>query len=107
MLMRSAAILLVVGLSEALQLLPGHGLVRGRRHQHHVRCCQVSELPPGWKEVTDQESGKPYYYNAATGVTQWQKPAAGQFSGAGSGGPRSLTPGTTWRVRLDLTAPRR
>ena len=67
--------------------------------------CQIADLPPGWKEVTDAESGKPYYYNAATGVTQWQRPAGGRFSSSGTDSTRSLTPRCTWRIKLDLTAP--
>jgi len=64
--------------------------------------CEV--LPPGWKEVTDKESGKPYYYNAATGVTQWQKPMD-RFSGGASSSVRSLAPDCSWRIKLELTAP--
>ena len=76
----------------------------------HPRCapvrCQVTDLPPGWREVTDQESGKPYYYNAATGVTQWQRPMGSAFSSdGGDSSTRALTPGCPWRVKLDLTAP--
>jgi len=63
-------------------------------------------LPPGWKEVTDADSGKPYYYNAATGVTQWQVPKDdSQFAATGNGNLRALTPDCTWKVKLDLKAP--
>lgn len=68
----------------------------------HLR---LSALPPGWKEVTESESGKTYYYNAASGVTQWQKPAAERFSGEGGSSARLLSPESLWRVKLDLTAP--
>lgn len=30
--------------------------------------------PSDWQELTDPSSGKFYYYNAKTGVTQWDKP---------------------------------
>jgi len=66
--------------------------------------CGLTDLPSGWKEVTDKDSGKPYYYNAATGVTQWQRPAGSRFADVSSDGPRALTPGCSWRVRSDLTA---
>ena len=32
-------------------------------------------LPAGWLESTDDESGFPYYENAATGETTWARPA--------------------------------
>jgi len=33
-----------------------------------------SELPPGWEEVTDPASGKPYYYNVSENRTTWENP---------------------------------
>lgn len=33
-------------------------------------------LPPGWVSAVDPASGRPYYYNATSGVTQWEPPAA-------------------------------
>jgi len=33
-------------------------------------------LPPGWVSAVDPASGRAYYYNAASGVTQWEPPAA-------------------------------
>lgn len=54
--------------------------------------------------MVDSASGKPYYYNAASGVTQWQKPIGGSYSVAESS-TRSLTPASTWKVKIDLTAP--
>jgi len=56
--------------------------------------------------VTDAKSGKPYYYNAATGVTQWQVPVKSRFAGAADvSSERSLTPECTWKVKLDLKLP--
>lgn len=75
------------------------------RRVPHAPRCQVADLPPGWKEVTDEKSGKPYYYNAATGVVQWQKPASTLFAERATGAPRTLEPGCSWRVRLDLQSP--
>jgi hypothetical protein len=64
-------------------------------------------LRPITEEVTDKESGKPYYYNAATGITQWQKPMGGTFGAADDGSSvQSLTPASTWRLKMDLTAPK-
>jgi len=33
-----------------------------------------AELPPGWQEVVDPQSGVPYYFNRDTGKTTWDKP---------------------------------
>ena len=57
-------------------------------------------------QVTDKESGKPYYYNAATGITQWQKPMERNFGSAvAEVDTRSLTPACSWRIKLDMRAP--
>ena len=98
--------ILLAGLGLVLSpgaLAPRHA---ARRGVSSVRCELTESLPPGWKEVIDSDSGKPYYYNSASGVTQWQKPAVGRFPGAEMDGDvRTLTPATSWRVKLDLTAP--
>ena len=92
---------LLFGASAALLLSPAHV------SRTSTACCQLRDLPTGWKEVTDKDSGKPYYYNAATGVTQWQKPLAGNFGAAGdSSVVASLDPACTWRMKLDVTAPK-
>ena len=31
-------------------------------------------LAPGWEEMTDPNSGRPYYYNSQSGETTWDKP---------------------------------
>ena len=35
-----------------------------------------AQLPPNWTQVKDPNSGQSYYYNNATGVTQWTMPTA-------------------------------
>jgi hypothetical protein len=39
-----------------------------------------------WQERVDPTSGAPYYYHAATNVSQWELPAAAQ-AGSGSWSP--------------------
>ena len=34
----------------------------------------VEEKPDPWKQYTDQESGRPFYYNAQAGETSWTHP---------------------------------
>ena len=34
------------------------------------------QMPPNWTQIKDPNSGQPYYYNNATGVTQWTMPTA-------------------------------
>ncbi|KAL3803349.1 hypothetical protein HJC23_009313 [Cyclotella cryptica] len=36
--------------------------------------AQDSNVPPPWQEHVDPSSGRPYYYNPETGVTQWERP---------------------------------
>ena len=31
-------------------------------------------LPPGWEQTTDPASGRPYWYNRSTGMSQWTPP---------------------------------
>lgn len=33
------------------------------------------ELPEGWEQANDPSSGKPYYYNRASGQTTWEPPS--------------------------------
>eukprot|EP00405_Crypthecodinium_cohnii_P013406 CAMPEP_0206434144 /NCGR_PEP_ID=MMETSP0324_2-20121206/8977_1 /ASSEMBLY_ACC=CAM_ASM_000836 /TAXON_ID=2866 /ORGANISM="Crypthecodinium cohnii, Strain Seligo" /LENGTH=338 /DNA_ID=CAMNT_0053900591 /DNA_START=172 /DNA_END=1188 /DNA_ORIENTATION=- len=47
-------------------------------------------LPPGWTEIMDPSSGKPYYYNAATSQTTWERPGGG-CGGCGGGGKKMGT----------------
>jgi hypothetical protein len=34
-----------------------------------------SPLPPEWQEAVDEASGKVYYFNQESGLTQWERPA--------------------------------
>ena len=34
-------------------------------------------MPSGWEQANDPGSGKTYYHNNTTGVTQWDKPTMG------------------------------
>jgi hypothetical protein len=43
----------------------------------------ASETRGDWTEYFDQSSGKPYYFNANTDVTQWTMPA--EFAAAAPG----------------------
>eukprot|EP00009_Paramoeba_aestuarina_P003377 CAMPEP_0201521680 /NCGR_PEP_ID=MMETSP0161_2-20130828/15582_1 /ASSEMBLY_ACC=CAM_ASM_000251 /TAXON_ID=180227 /ORGANISM="Neoparamoeba aestuarina, Strain SoJaBio B1-5/56/2" /LENGTH=147 /DNA_ID=CAMNT_0047920361 /DNA_START=83 /DNA_END=526 /DNA_ORIENTATION=- len=36
----------------------------------------MSDLPEGWSENVSKKTGKTYYYNSATGESQWEKPDA-------------------------------
>ncbi|KAF1335358.1 Ww domain-binding protein 4, partial [Globisporangium splendens] len=35
---------------------------------------KASSLPPKWRKYFDDSAGKPYYYDEANGVTQWEEP---------------------------------
>jgi len=69
-----------------------------------VSCCQRT-LPQGWREVIDEASGKPYYYNSASGVTTWEAPVEVFGDAGGKASTRALTPASSWKVKLDLKAP--
>jgi len=90
--------------SLVLSPVPGGRALPQTRRAEVVR-CQMTDLPSGWTEVMDPKTGKPYYYNALTGVTQWQRPQRQPFDTAGDGGKRTLTSVTVWRAKLDLLPP--
>merc|ERR1712127_631818 len=41
-----------------------------------VAAAEAASLPAGWESASDPSSGKPYYYNRATGETKWETPTA-------------------------------
>ena len=41
----------------------------------------LSALPTGWTQEMDNSSGLPYYYNAETGETSWDRPTASTDTG--------------------------
>merc|ERR1712216_1055560 len=58
-----------------IQLLPLVPELRERALQARddLQPAQLAgQLPPGWTEHS--EGGRPYYYHAPTGVTQWARP---------------------------------
>ena len=36
------------------------------------------DLPPGWIEKVSSKTGKPYYFNTATGQSQWEPPSSNE-----------------------------
>ena len=40
-----------------------------------VNSGSILPLPPGWMQLLDQSSGRPYFVNQVTGQTQWESPA--------------------------------
>ena len=50
----------------------------GKNIRKKITELQDSQLPQGWKEFKNEE-GRSYYYNTATGKSQWQKPFSGGY----------------------------
>ena len=51
----------------------------GQQQQQSAAASSVTGVgnplaPSAWQELTDPESGAPYYYNPQTGVTAWEIP---------------------------------
>ena len=44
-----------------------------------------AQLPPGWQETVDNSTGKVYYFNRASGQTQWNRPGPGPTVPASAG----------------------
>ncbi|CAE7555763.1 ITCH [Symbiodinium natans] len=61
-------------------------------------------LPPGWEQVTDPSSGRPYYCNRTTNETRWDPPPAGPTPGPMGGAPSGLPPG--WEQVTDPSSGR-
>ena len=50
-----------------------------KEKEEEAPAAEEEELPPlpeGWAEYIDPNSGRPYYYHAADGVTTWTRPVA-------------------------------
>lgn len=71
------------------------------------------ELPEGWR-VYLSSSGKPYWYNKATHVTQWKPPAMAADRHGVAGGSQAIEWESAWRAeaakdlsiaRVDLKDP--
>ena len=56
----------------------GSAMLTATLGENALASFQVADsgLPAGWEEVIDQESGEPYWYCEATGLTTWDKPVA-------------------------------
>lgn len=54
-------------------------------------------LPTGWRTMTDDISGRPYYFNSKTGERSW-KPPRNSYSKAPPSSPEWLTPPLGWRI---------
>ena len=68
---------------------------RARQHLCSTSAQDTPPLLPGWEQVTDPASGKPYFWNRATGETSWSKPADTELDYDYEG----LPPG--WRLAND------
>ena len=55
---------------------------------------KADELPEGWDELIDEESGYPYWLNTADGSATWERPTAPAAAPSGE-----LPPG--WREVVD------
>ncbi|XP_057547600.1 uncharacterized protein LOC130826085 [Amaranthus tricolor] len=58
-------------------------------------------LPPGWAEAKDPESGATYFYNQSTGKSQWERPVD---TNASSQNPSTSALGEDWVEVLDETS---
>ncbi|XP_029200262.1 rho GTPase-activating protein 15-like isoform X4 [Acropora millepora] len=54
-------------------------------------------LPTGWRTMTDDISGRPYYFNSKTGERSW-KPPRNSYSKAPPSSPEWLTPPLGWKI---------
>ncbi|XP_067020314.1 rho GTPase-activating protein 15-like isoform X4 [Acropora muricata] len=54
-------------------------------------------LPTGWRTMTDDISGRPYYFNSKTGERSW-KPPRNSYSKASPSSPEWLTPPLGWKI---------
>ena len=53
----------------------------GKQVNDHTSSTATAESRSDWKEMTDKNSGKKFFYNVKTRKTQWEKPAEFETSG--------------------------
>eukprot|EP00944_MAST-04C_sp_MAST-4C-sp1_P010973 g10973.t1 len=53
----------------------------GKQVNDHTSSTATAESLSDWKEMTDKNSGKKFFYNVKTRKTQWEKPAEFETSG--------------------------
>jgi len=70
------------------------------------------DLPDGWEMVQAEGEAEPFYYNASTGVSQWEKPSWPSASQTASHIPPPPPPNEPpalpagWEERMDPTTGR-
>ncbi len=71
---------------------------------------QQNELPAGWSELYDESSGRSYFYNEKTNVTQWDKPDSQTTTSIPANNPSSSVQSDLlpegWTVLQDPTSGR-
>ncbi|GAB2267084.1 hypothetical protein Dimus_002067 [Dionaea muscipula] len=75
-----------------------------KKAQLEPQCTESVEkinLPPGWVEAKDPETGVSYYYNESTGKSQWERPAEISSELAA---PSALPLPENWEEALDETS---
>ena len=74
-----------------------------QQQQLHVAPTQESseknaqeslELPSPWQEHIDPSSGRPYYYNPESGVTQWERPEGEKTEDVAASDQTDVQPGS-------------
>ena len=94
--MRIWALAVIVATAAALRPSVRASALRApQSHRSTQLLAAAGSLLPGWQEVVD-ESGQPYFWNEATGASQWEAPLAQDPAGFA---PTSLLPG--WQQVFD------
>ena len=102
-----AGVIVVIVILVIVAGLAAAGFIYYQRHKASGSTASVqppappsASLPPNWREVPDPASGRPYYINDATGVTQWDRPAADSGNASQpSASSTNLPPG--WTATID------
>ena len=63
-----------------------------------------SGLPPNWEAKIDPGSGKMYYVNHTTKVTQWERPAAPASASTPAPAPAAASLPLDWEAKVDPTS---